>query len=199
MMPTEFSILSAAMRAPLMTAGLIALLFAAQGRAAAHQGAEPLLEVPLDHVLAGQPFPVFAADMGPSVSVSFSLIHDQRVARLGTVTAGADGHFETTLVLPTDFPDGYAQLVASGSDGLDAATWILVGDGVAEAAAPPGATSGSDWWRDPSVLVLALILGASGLALAVAVVRSTRNRGLTTGPGAGNTGSTGQRPRKRRR
>jgi hypothetical protein len=128
------------------------------GGAVAHSGGEPYIIVPVDHILPGQTFDVIAADMGPDAEVRFEISTEQRVVPLATATAGPDGHFQTTLSLPSDFPTGYAELLAVGNDGSRASTWVLVGLRTESTPAPPGASA---WWTDPSVLLLgAFLMGA---------------------------------------
>lgn len=148
---------------------LAALL--ASGHASAHEGGEPLVLVPVDHVLPGESFPLTGADLGEDAVVTFELRQDELVVPLGSITAGSDGHFESTLPLPSTYPDGYAELVASSSDGSEASTWILVGERTESTPPPPGGTA---WGRERTLIVLALVLGVAGAALALAARRSGR-------------------------
>lgn len=132
----------------------------ASGSASAHLGGEALIIVPLDHVMPGQPFDVIAADMGNDATVSFKMARDDIDVPLDNATAGPDGHFQTTLTLPATFPNGYAELIASATDGSQASTWVLVGERTSSTPPPPNQAA---WWTDPSVLVLIVILvGAVG-------------------------------------
>ena len=151
---------------------LLATALLVPAAAGAHSGGEPILIVPLDHVTAGQSFPVAAADLGPDANVSFTLARDEETVELGDRTAGPDGHFETTLTLPAVVPDGYAQLIAKSSDGSEAATWILVGERTASTPPPPGE---SVWWKDPTVILFLLVLvGGAAAALVLVLRRSAR-------------------------
>jgi hypothetical protein len=156
---------------------LVAVLLAAllaPGHARAHAGGEPLIIVPLDHVTPGQSFPVTAADLGPWSLVSFRIVKSDRSVPLGRRRAGPDGHFQTSLVLPAAFPDGYAQLIAKGSDGSAAATWILVGGRTESTPSPPGQTV---WWKHPMLVLLLLVLvGGGGAALVLTVRRFGSSR-----------------------
>ena len=157
------------LRPVLLVGILLAATFA--GPARAHLGGEPLVLVPVDHVLSGESFPLTGADLGEDAEVTFELKQDELVVALGKVTAGSDGHFQSTLDLPSTFPDGYAELVASSSDGSKASTWILVGERTESTPPPPGST----WWgRERTAIVLALLVGVVGAALALAAMRSGR-------------------------
>jgi hypothetical protein len=95
----------------------------------AHAGGAPLIHVPADHIEPGKMFQVIAADLGQNAQVTLMLAAADQTVGFGTITAGADGHFEATLKLPESFPDGYAELTASSSDGSFANAWVRVGTG----------------------------------------------------------------------
>lgn len=157
-------------RTVLLLATLLAALLEPQN-APAHEGGEPLVIVPLDHVMPGSSFPVTGADLGAAARVSFSLVRDEESVHLGERKARSDGHFETSLVLSDSFPDGYAQLTAQSSDGSKASTWILVGE---RTAATPSAPGEAGWGREQTAIALALSLGLIGAALALATALSRR-------------------------
>jgi hypothetical protein len=165
----------------------------------AHLGATAYIIVPADHVLAGESFDVVGADMGPSSNVTFRLVHEQTTTELQSITTNADGHFQVTLSVPQEFPDGYAQLFATASDGTETSTWLLVGVRTASTPAPPSATQ---WWSDPSVLVLlVLVIGAFGLVGYILLRRSAsglRPRGAAAvrAPATGPRRSQGKRTRR---
>src|SRR3954463_10544866 len=101
---------------------LIALVLASIVPAAARaddQG-KPIVFVPRDHVLAATPFPVLAVDLGPRTTAAFRLERGGRVERLGRFRVATDGRVRSSLAVPAGFPDGYAKLVATGSDGAEA-------------------------------------------------------------------------------
>jgi hypothetical protein len=120
--------------------------------ALAHGGGEPLIHVPADHLEPGQSFTLIAADLGPSARVTLELAADDQRISLGTVTTGADGHFEATLTLPGSFPVGYAQLTATSDDGSSASAWVRVGTGP-EVATPPAADQDAQW-LDASLILI---------------------------------------------
>ncbi len=148
---------------------LAALL--APGDARAHEGGKPLVLVPVDHVMPGETFPLTGADVGEGALVTFELKQEELVVPLGRITAGPDGHFESTLDLPPTFPEGYAQLIGSSTDGSETTTWILVGERTESTPAPPGGTA---WGRERTLIVLALVLAVAAAALAFAARRSGR-------------------------
>jgi hypothetical protein len=138
--------------------------------ALAHQGGEPFIHVPLDHIVPGESFPVVAADLGPDSRVTIEIASADGVVPLGTVIAGPDGHFETVLVMPSNVGEGYLQISARGDDGSVASTWVRVGLAGESTPSTPGST-GSGFWIDPSLL---LLLGGGALALAALFIRSRR-------------------------
>jgi len=145
----------------LVSVGLIA---APTTGAAAHGGAAPYVLVPADFILPGQPFEVVVADIGQDAPVDFEIAKDERTDPLGTSRAAPDGHLMTDLLLPGDFPVGYAQLFANVEDVIAASTWVLVGERTSDTPPPPSTASAAAWWTDPSVLVLgALVIGALGV------------------------------------
>jgi hypothetical protein len=153
--------------APLAAALLaVALLLPAPARA--HFGNPPLIVVPLDHITAGHSFPLVGSDLGERAIVSLRIARGGRVVRLGTVTAGANGHFTTARTLPSTFPNGYAKLVAAGSAGAKAEAWILVGK---RAESTPSSSSGEDWGKGWTLILLAVLLAGAAAAVAAARIR----------------------------
>jgi hypothetical protein len=148
-------------------AAIVALL--APSATMGHEGGEAFIHVPADHIVQGGPFPVVGADLGQNAVVALRLGTGGRVVSLGTVTAGPDGHFEATVVIPESVGDGYAQLVAQGADGSVASTWVRVGT----AGAPGQPLPGTAVQRlDPSLLVA----GAGFLVITAVLVARGRLR-----------------------
>ena len=152
--------------------GLFALMALPPAAVLAHAGGLPFIVVPQDHVIAGAAFPVIGADLGPGAKVDLAMTLSEQTADLGTVTAGADGHFETSANLPVGFPNGYASLTASADDGLSAQAYVLVGARTEGTPAPPKPEA-PPFWADPSVIVFAILVTG---ALAGLVVLWTRPR-----------------------
>jgi hypothetical protein len=143
------------------------------GAAMAHGGGEPWIHVPTQSIEPGQPFELWGSDLGPGASVSIAVTADDRSIAVGTVTADAEGHFTQTLTLPAGVPEGYRQLRADSDAGVDAFMWVLVGQDTT-GAVNPAAAGGSEWWSDPSVLVLGAMLAAAMVAVIVLALRSRR-------------------------
>jgi hypothetical protein len=154
--------------------GILLAALLAPGAVQSHPGGEPLVVVPVDHVLPGESFPLTGADLGPDAVVTFQLNQEDRVASLGRITAGPDGHLAGTFAVPASFPVGYTQLVASSSDGSEASVWILVGERTEATPPPPG---GSGWGRERTLIVLALVVGLVAAALGLVAMRSGRRDG----------------------
>jgi hypothetical protein len=163
-----------AMTRTLRLASLLALLGVVMpGVAIAHGGGEPWIHVPAQSIEPGQPFELWGADLGPDASVAVEIVVDQQSIQLGSVTADAEGHFTQTLTLPAGVPEGYRQLHADSSAGVDAFMWVLVGQNTS-GAVNPSAASGNEWWSDPSVLVLGAMLAAAMVAVLFLAFRSRR-------------------------
>jgi hypothetical protein len=153
-------------------AAILAVVFTAAAfpaAALAHQGGQPFLHVPVDHIVPGESFPVVAADLGPDSTVTIQVTTPHGSVPLGTVAAGPEGHFETVLVMPTTVPEGYLEVSARSDDGSVASVWVLVG---AAASAPlTTGSTGDGLWIDRSLL---LLLGVVVLALAAWFIGSRR-------------------------
>lgn len=141
----------------------------------AHGAGQPFIHVPADHIEQGRPFTVVAADLGENARVTVQLTSNDLVVPLGTTMAGPDGHFETSLVVPDSFPDGYAQLIAQADDGSRATVWVRVGEG--PDLSLPAAPLWADWRVDP---LLILIVAASALLMGV-LFAALRHRSRSAG------------------
>jgi hypothetical protein len=154
--------------------------------AIAHDGGEADIEVPVGHVMPGQPFRLVAADFDPHSSVEISVLDGDHVERQVTVVAGDDGHFEIDLALPADHPHGAYELVAFSEYGLRATTWVLVGspgEAPGQVGAPGGDSGGPA--LDPSLLVLGLLIGGAGAGLLLLLLRPTPRRSQPRQGGSG--------------
>jgi len=172
----------------------VCLLIAALGApvsAFGHGGGAPSLVVPVDYIGPGLPFPIIAADLGADAVVDLRMVRSDRTADLGTVTAGPDGHFEAYMTLPEDYPTGAAQLVAVGDDGSQASLDLVIGQKRVIQNNSPAA-----WWQDPSVLLLAGIVGA---AIVLGSWALLRGRAAAAPALAGTTAARRRVPRKARR
>jgi hypothetical protein len=124
--------------------------------AGAHFGASAYLFVVEDSVMPGATFTLVASDVSPAASVSFELLRGEYAADLGTITAGPDGHFQTSLTMPEDAPNGYVELIGRSPDGTSASTFVLVGPRTPETGSPPAVARPGG--IDPSLIVLGILL-----------------------------------------
>jgi hypothetical protein len=115
---------------------------------------------------------VIGADLGPNSVVSFTIRQGEVAARLGRITAAPNGHFRVTRGLPSTFPNGYAQLIASGSDGSKATVWVLVGE--RKESAP--ASSRTGWSTGRSLIALGVVLGGLAALAATTIWLVRRHR-----------------------
>ena len=130
--------------------------------------------MPAQSIQSGQPFELWGAELGTGGPVTIDIASGDQSILVGQVTAGSDGHFTETLTLPAQVPEGYAQLTARSDGGDVAYMWVLVGQNTTGAVNPSAAT-GSEWWSDPSVLVLGGMLGAALVAVLFLAFRSRRS------------------------
>jgi hypothetical protein len=137
--------------------------YAVPGVAIGHGGGEAWIHVPAQSIQPGQPFELLGSDLGPGASVAVAAIAGDRSIAIGTVTADAEGHFTQTLTLPAGVPDGYAQLHAKSSAGVEAFMWVLIGQNTS-GAVNPAVAGRTEWWSDPSVIMLGGILCAALVA-----------------------------------
>ena len=165
--------------------------------AAAHFGGEAYILVPADHVNPGDTFEVIAADLTPNATVSLTMLRDATPVSLGQATADAEGHFTTSIPLPSEYPAGYAQLIAVAQDGTQASTWVLVGSRTSATPPPPGQPA---WWADPSVIVLGIaVLGGAGV-LGYALIKRRQEQRVAVAPVVSvNAGARRQSSRKAER
>lgn len=164
--------------------------------AAAHDGAAAYVLVSSDFILPGQPFEVMVSDIGQEARVDFTIIKESRSELLGSTRAAPDGHLMTDLVVPADFPGGYAQLFATVPDVVSASTWVYVGERTGATPPPPAATAAAPWWTDPSVIVLAVLLvGAIGFA-GYMILRPKRMESQQVAAPIGSRRSSGKRARR---
>jgi hypothetical protein len=171
-----------------LPAALALCAYVAPGVAIAHGGAEPWIHVPAQSIQPGQPFELWGSDLGESASVAVEIVAGEQAIEVGRVTAEVDGHFTQTLTLPTGVPDGYAQLHAESDAGVEAFMWVLVGQSTTDAI-NPSAPGGTQWWSDPSVIVLGGILGAALVAALYLALRAGRRA-----PGTATAAASPPRP-----
>lgn len=177
---------------PIALACLV-LAWLGTGSALAHEFGEPLLYVPADNVVSGEPFDLWGVDLDPSATVLVEVVLGGQVLPVATVLTDADGHFTQSVTLPAGLPDGYTELIARADGGTSTSTYVFVGEGPPEGVAPLPLTplGGQQWWSDPSVLILAAFLGGAAIALLWLAVRSRR-------PAAAPVRAHGSRPLPRK-
>jgi hypothetical protein len=123
--------------------------------------------VPADHVMPGETFPVTGYDLDEGISLTLVLTSGATSVDLGSGQVAPDGTLRAIVSLPVSFPNGYAELTATSTDGGRWSTYVLVGqraegpDAVAEAARTAPLTS------------VALALGV--IAAAIIVVMGWRH------------------------
>jgi len=99
---------------------------ASTGSAIAHHGGGEL-QVPIDHVMPGQTFPVTGYELDQGAGLIVRITTGQVTIELGRTVVASDGTMAMTASLPVAYPKGYATLTASG----DAGQWstvVLVGE-----------------------------------------------------------------------
>jgi hypothetical protein len=156
--------------ARLARVGAVLVAVLVPGDALAYGVSEPRVVVPFQ-VAPGQRFPVVVVDLTPDTRVGVG-IDSKPIVHLGEVRTDRHGHVTRWFVLPRSAPTGYHRLVAAGTDGSAADTWLLVGEGT---PAAPSASEEAPWWQDPTLLLLVLLVGGAA-ALAVLGLRSRRTK-----------------------
>jgi hypothetical protein len=161
-----------------VVASLLLLAATAQPPAVAgHGGGLPWIYIEAEQIWPGQPFHVLVLDLAPFVNVNLEAETGDLLVQLGQLATGPQGHGETDVTLPADFPQGYAQLRGIGDDGTSVNTPLRVGDvpatggqiGPTGPAGQPRAPA--PWWTDPSVWTLAVLLGGAALLLVLMAIR----------------------------
>jgi hypothetical protein len=143
--------------------GAVTALLLSAG-AGAHGLGGPWVQVPGATIFPGEPYELWGADFGPHATVDIALSTGDRTYPAGEVTAGADGHFTTSIAAPEALPAGFVELTATTEAGLSSSVWVQVGRG--SAAASPAA-----WWMDPSVLVLGVLVIGGLIAIGLMLIR----------------------------
>jgi len=137
--------------------------------AQAHGLGGPLIQVPGGRVDPGREFEFWGADFAADALVDLSLATGGNVLPLGRVTAGADGHFTASILMPAAAVPGYSELRADDGRSGRATVWVQVGD------VPGGIQqAGAAWLGDPSVIVLVVALAGGLLALGFLALRRGR-------------------------
>jgi hypothetical protein len=118
-------------------AALLAIATAAATPALADGPSNGQLIVPGDHINPGQPFSITGYDIDPLIELKLTIVSGGRTADLGTVTSDGAGNVTASVVLPSDFPTGYANVTATSVADGQWTTAVLVGE---RAEGPNGAT-----------------------------------------------------------
>jgi hypothetical protein len=172
---------------------LLLLLLAQPGLALGHGNGLPWIWLESEQVMPGDPFNVLVIDFQPYGRVDLELVADDRRAPLGEIPLEGDGHGEVQIVMPEDFPIGYAELTATDAVGNDAVTLLYVGEapaGIGPPAPPerptfssgPGAAAAGEWWMDSSVLVLGVVVFGAMAAVVLMLVRRPRQPPVKPSP-----------------
>ena len=87
------------------------------------------LLVPGDHHLPGESMEITGYGLDPGMALQLTLVNPSQTAALGSATVLTDGTFSAPATVPAAFPTGYADVVATSSNGGGAwKTVILVGE-----------------------------------------------------------------------
>lgn len=118
---------------------------------------------------------ILGAEIDAGTNVNLRLTNGSTAVELGEATAGPDGTFLASGVVPASFPIGYAELTAAADD-LVWSTFVLIGE---RPEGPGGVSSGPP--LDDQLVWLG-ILGIGLVVFVVAVVRFRRGqRGTSLG------------------
>ncbi len=156
---------------PLGAGFVLATALALSGVAAAvaHDDGEVALEVTVERVPPGGTLPIVGRDWAAQAPLVIDLIVGTTSTRLGTVTTGPDGHFDSALRLPPDAPVGPASIDARASNGVIERAFFAI-----DPAAPDvGTVSTDSEGIDPVPFVA---MGIAVVALLTLVARSRPDR-----------------------
>jgi len=113
------------------------------------------LLIPGDHHLPGEAMEVTGYQLDPGIALHLILVSGSRTATLGSATVLADGTFSAPGTVPSDFPTGYAEVVATSPGGGSWKTVILVGER-AEGPKPVDAAASSVDMSTLGVVMIAI-------------------------------------------
>ncbi|HXG26463.1 MAG TPA: hypothetical protein VNL94_06385 [Candidatus Binatia bacterium] len=116
------------------------------------------LIVPGDHINPGETFSITGYDIDPLIELDLAIVSGGRTAELGTVKTDGAGNLSASVQLPSDFPTGYANVMATSVADGQWTTAVLVG----ERAEGPNAQPGS---APPDDRVVGLLLAGIGTVL----------------------------------
>ena len=129
------------------------------------------LVVPGDHHLPGASFAITGYDLESGDTMRFQLVNETTSVDLGDAAVAADGTVSMPAVVPTAFPEGYAEVVGTGLGGNQLKTVVLIG----QRAEGPGAQPTVHEWTPDRVAGVGMV--GLGLAIVAAVgVRYLRGR-----------------------
>lgn len=159
-------------------AALAALL---HGAVVAHDGSSTSLQIPVEWIPPGSSMPIVGLDFFPGERLRVVLVDATGTSiALGSVQARADGHFESSLDVPTGVAEGLASVDAISESGIIVRALVTIDLAAAPASYRPVFPTAVDETPAPAIDVVPLIAGGLAvLALATLAVRtrpSTRGR-----------------------
>ncbi len=135
------------------------------------------MEIPAERVPPGSSMPLVGLDFFPGERLRIVLnAPDGTSVALGSVQAGADGHFETFLDLPADVPTGVVGIDAISESGITVRTFVDIDPAAPPASYQPVFPTPADQAPAPEVDVVPLVAGGLAvLGLGVLLVRTRRS------------------------
>jgi|GEM_PF-3906477 len=158
-----------------MAVGLATGSLVGPGGTFAHDGSTTSLEVPVERVPPGSSMPLVGLDFFPGERLSVVLNGaDGSSVILGSVQAGADGHFETFLDLPVDLVTGVVGIDAISDSGIIVRAFVTIDPTAPAASYDPVFPTLAEQQPAPDVDLVPV--AALGLAIAGLAVLSLRTR-----------------------
>lgn len=140
----------------------------------AHEGSPPAMEAPVERVPPGSGVPLVGLDFFPGERLRVVLgTSDGATLDVGSVLAGADGHFETVVQIPAGIPAGPATIDAVSTSGIIVRALVTIDPDAPPASYRPVFPAPDAGVDAPDVDVVPFVAAGLGiLALAVLVLRT---------------------------
>lgn len=160
-----------------MTVGLAIRAMTGPAGALAHDGSTTSLEVPAERVPPGSGVPLVGIDFFPGERLRIALNGvDGSTTTLGSVQAGADGHFEAVLELPAGTAAGPVTIDAISTSGITVRAMVVIDPAAPAVSYRPVFATLAEQGASSGVDVVPLLTGSLAvLGLAVLLLRARRS------------------------
>ncbi len=159
-----------------MTVGVAVASLAGPPGLFAHDGSTTSLEAPVERVPPGSGVALIGLNFFPGERLRIVLNNvDGSTTGLGSIQAGADGHFEAVVEIPVDTTPGPVTIDAISSSGITMRAAVTVDPAAPPASNRPVFPTLADGIRTAGIDVVPLVAGGLAiLGLAVLLLRTRR-------------------------